>query len=100
MRRIALLILATVVAASTQFVAPSTANADCVCRCVNGQMVPLCESTIDVPPICPPTVCAIAPPAVRPVDPPRAPPVGASHCQSEQVYNPVTRQYEWQEVCR
>jgi hypothetical protein len=35
-----------------------SAGAACVCRCVNGQMQPLCSSSIEVPPICPPTVSA------------------------------------------
>lgn len=36
------------------------ANAACTCQCVNGQMQPLCQSSIDLPPICPPTICPIA----------------------------------------
>ena len=100
MRRTALWILTIATTLLSQLALPSAANAGCVCRCVNGNMVPLCESAIDVPPICPPTVCAIVPPAVRPIDPPRVPPVGTSHCRSEQVYNPATRKYGWQEVCR
>ena len=38
------------------------ANADCTCQCVNGQMQPLCSSAIDLPPICPPTICPITAP--------------------------------------
>lgn len=76
------------------------ADAACVCRCVNGDMKALCESSIDVPPVCPPTVCAVVPPKVAPVDPPRVPPVGTTQCKSEQVYNPATRQYEWKSICR
>jgi len=29
----------------------------CVCRCVDGAMQPLCESSIDLPPICPAAAC-------------------------------------------
>jgi hypothetical protein len=79
---------------------PTTGHARCECRCVNGQMVPLCDRAYEVPPVCPPGVCQIAPPAVRPVDPPRVPPFGTDGCQSEQVLNPVTRRYEWQTICQ
>jgi hypothetical protein len=81
-------------------VVPRTGHARCECRCVNGQVVPLCESAVEVPPVCPPRVCPVVPPAVRPVDPPRVPPVGTKICRSEQVYNQYTQRYEWKEVCR
>ena len=35
----------------------SLANAECVCSCVNGQVTPICTSSIDVRPICAPRVC-------------------------------------------
>jgi hypothetical protein len=76
------------------------AEASCVCRCVNGQMVPLCSSAIEVPPICPPTVCGIVPPSVRPVPTPMVPPIGTTSCAPQQVMNPFTHQYEWRTVCR
>lgn len=41
---------------ATAFLA-SPAMADCTCECVNGQMQPLCDRSIDLPPICPPTLC-------------------------------------------
>jgi hypothetical protein len=78
----------------------NVSHAGCECRCVNGQVVPLCSSTLDLPPICPPRICQIVPPAVRPIDPPRIPPLGAKDCRSEQVYNPGTGQYEWRQVCQ
>jgi len=74
-------------------------EASCVCRCVDGQMQPLCESSIDVPPICPVMVCALVPPSVRPIQSPVVPPVGTSQCSQRQVLNPSTRQYEWRSVC-
>jgi hypothetical protein len=71
----------------------------CLCRCVDGEMQPLCESSIDVPPVCPVTVCAIVPPSVRPIQPLGIPPLGTSQCSQRQVLNPITRQYEWRSVC-
>jgi len=78
----------------------SQANANCVCRCTNGQNVPLCSSTLDIPPICAPTICPIPPPAIEPIQPPQLPPLGTQTCWQQQVLNPYTHQYEWQRVCR
>jgi hypothetical protein len=74
-------------------------HASCVCRCVNGEMQPLCSSSIDLPPICPPTVCNIVPPSVAPIQPSMIPPIGTSQCSQQQVLNPVTQQYEWRNIC-
>ena len=75
-------------------------DAACVCRCVNGNMQALCSSSIDLPPICPPTVCPITPPSVAPIQQPRVPPIGTTQCRQAQVVNPQTGRYEWREVCR
>jgi hypothetical protein len=76
------------------------ASASCICRCINGEMQPICSSSIEVPPICPPTVCQVVPPSVAPIQSPMVPPVGASSCAPEQVLNPNTLQYEWHTICR
>jgi hypothetical protein len=78
----------------------SQARADCVCRCVNGQVQALCANAIDMKPICSPTICPIAPPAVQPIQAPRVPPIGTTQCRQAQVMNPVTKQYQWQTVCK
>lgn len=75
------------------------AHATCVCRCVDGQMQPLCSNSIDIPPVCMPTVCGIVPPSIAPITPPSIPPLGASSCSQRQVQNPATGRYEWQRVC-
>jgi hypothetical protein len=75
------------------------AAASCECRCVNGEMQPLCSSSIDIPPICPATICLIPPPSIAPIQPARIPPLGTSHCSPQQVLNPATRQYEWRSLC-
>jgi len=75
-------------------------QAVCVCRCVDGEMQPLCSSSsIDLPPICPMTACPMAPPSVAPIRPMQITPLGASQCSQQQVMNPATRQYEWRRVC-
>jgi hypothetical protein len=74
-------------------------RASCVCRCIDGEMQPLCESSVDVPPVCPATICALVPPSVTPMQPPVVPPVGTSQCSQRQVLNPTTRRYEWRSVC-
>ena len=78
----------------------SIAYADCVCRCVGGEMRPICQSPLEVPPICPPTVCQIVPPSVAPIGVPMVPPVGTSQCSPRQVLNPYTNQYEWKTICK
>jgi len=76
------------------------AQAECVCRCVNGEVKALCRSTLDLPPICAPTICPIVPPSIAPIPAPTLPPLGAKQCKQEQVYNKVTRQYEWKSICK
>jgi hypothetical protein len=76
------------------------AEARCVCRCVNGEVRPLCESTLDIPPICAPTICPIVPPSIPPIQAPVIPPIGTEECDMVQVFNPRTNRYEWRRVCR
>lgn len=73
--------------------------ASCICTCINGQNQPLCSSSIDIRPICPPKVCPIEPPSIAPIMRPVVPPIGTSNCWNEQVLNPYSGRYEWQEVC-
>lgn len=41
--------------------AAGRALAACTCRCVEGVIQPLCDNTIEIRPICPPTICPITP---------------------------------------
>ena len=77
----------------------TNAHADCVCRCVNGRMEPLCSSVVDMRPFCPPsTLCPTAtPPTLAPPDLRIAPPVGTRRCFQRQVFNPNSGQYECKE---
>ena len=78
------------------------ADAACRCVCIEGYSTPqpLCDSSIEVRPICAPRVCPVAQPSVPPVQAPVVPPVGTTNCQQEHVFNPFTGQYEWKTVCR
>jgi hypothetical protein len=79
--------------------AVQSAAAGCVCRCVNGQVEAICQSAIDLRPVCGPAVCPIVPPRISPIESPRVPPVGTSQCHNQQVWNPTTGRYEWQRLC-
>ncbi len=75
------------------------ANAECVCACVGGAVVPICESSIDLTPICAPRICPLVPPSIEPIAPLRLAPLGTTTCIQKQVYNEFTKQYEWQQIC-
>jgi hypothetical protein len=76
------------------------AEARCVCRCVDGEVVAVCQSANDVPPVCSPSLCPVDSPRVKPTPAPRGPRTGTGQCESRHVFNPATGQYEWKEVCR
>lgn len=76
------------------------AQADCVCRCVNGQVQAICSSPLDLRPLCAPQLCPITPPTIRPLQMPQLPPLGASSCEQRQVLNPYTGRYEWRTLCQ
>jgi len=80
-------------------VSPSLAYAACACRCVGGRVQPLCSSTLEIRPICAPTICPLVPPSIAPIDTPYVPPVGASVCRFRQVLDPDTEEYEWRRIC-
>jgi hypothetical protein len=75
-------------------------HAECVCRCVDGELQPICESAIDLPPLCPVAVCALPLPQPKPIQPPVLPPLGTTKCTPRQVLDPNTGQYDWQSICR
>jgi hypothetical protein len=55
------------------FAVPGLAAGDCYCTCINGKNQPVCESAIDLKPICGPKVCPIEPPSIEPINPPTVP---------------------------
>lgn len=74
------------------------ANAACNCRCVDGQVQPICDRAVDLPRPCPPTLCPLPAPSVAPISRPTLPPLGTSQCRQAQVCGPSG--CGWQEVCR
>ncbi len=75
------------------------AEASCTCQCVDGEMQPLCSGAIDLPPICPPTICPLAPSSIAPINPPVLPPLGTSACRQARVCD-QSGNCRWQQVCR
>lgn len=76
----------------------AAANAACTCQCVNGQLQPLCESAIDQPPVCAPTICPIVAPSLPPLPFPVLPPLGTSQCRQAQICD-TQGKCQWQQVC-
>jgi hypothetical protein len=76
----------------------AAANATCTCQCVDGQLQPLCQSAIDQPPVCAPTICPIAAPSLPPLTFPILPPLGTSQCRQAQICDKLGK-CEWQQVC-
>ncbi len=79
--------------------ASGAAHASCACQCVDGQMQPLCDSAIDLPPLCPPTTCPLTAPSLAPLYPLKLPPLGTSHCRQARVCD-ASGNCRWQRVCR
>ncbi len=75
------------------------AHADCTCRCVDGEMQPICDNAIDFRPICPPAICPIDVPSIAPLSPPILPPLGTSSCRQARVCD-TRGNCQWQQVCR
>ncbi len=75
-------------------------HAACSCTCVNGQVQAICESAIDLRPICSPQICPLVPPSIAPLQTPMVPPVGTSHCRQVQAIDRYSGQYQWRTVCQ
>jgi hypothetical protein len=89
----------TILAAAALLASMAHANANCVCQCVDGQMQPLCQNSIDLPPMCPPTICPISSPSIAPINPPTLPPLATSQCRQARVCDALGN-CQWQQVCR
>jgi len=86
-----------VLLASFMFVSQST-YASCVCRCVGGEVQPVCTQAIDMPPICAPAIC---PPSIAPSVPSsRIPAFGTESCSRQSVFDPRTGRYESRNICQ
>lgn len=74
--------------------------AECVCRCIDGELGVICVGPIPAQPVCAPRICPATQPSVAPTLVTRAPPPGTTQCRLAQVLNPQTGRYEWVELCR
>jgi len=75
-------------------------EARCVCKCVNGNVRAICSSTLDLKPLCSPTLCPMMTPKLKPLQPLTLAPLGTTRCELKQVYNSWTGQYEWKNLCQ
>lgn len=79
--------------------APARATCTWTWDCTNGcRQVPLCFSTLDIPPPRPPSVAPIPTPSVPPIARPMVPPVGTSICSPQYICS--SGRCSWQNVCR
>lgn len=78
----------------------ASAQAACVCRCVGGEVQPICTSSLDLPPICSPRMCPMTSPSLEPLARPTLPPLGTSSCQQRQVLDESTGRYRWRTICQ
>jgi hypothetical protein len=81
-------------------VGANVAEAACYCTCMNGTNQPICDTAIEVRPICAPRICPIEPPSIRPIQPPTVPPLGTRNCRQEQVWDHNYQRYVWKTICR
>ncbi len=82
------------------FAAAGSAEAACRCQCLNGKSIPVCSSGTDIPPICNSTACPLSPPPRLPADANRPVPKVIPGCTLKEVYDPKTKRYSWQNLCR
>jgi len=63
------------------------------------RQVPVCDSTLDLPPIKPLELPPLVLPPIRPIDPLVIPPIGTRQCRSEYLCD-ATGSCRWETVCR
>ena len=76
----------------------SQVQAGCTCQCVDGQMQPLCSSSLDIALTCM-GICGLVVPSVAPINPPRIPALGATSCRQAQICDQFGN-CRWQQVCQ
>ena len=74
--------------------------AACNCRCVNGKATAVCSSSTDIRPLCQGVNCPLIPPVKSPLDARKPVDTVTPGCETKQVYDPVSRAYVWDKVCR
>ena len=89
-----------VIVAAVGLVLAGPAMAACECMCVNGRMKPICESSLDLAPMCGLEMCPMTPLSMAPMAPLTLPPLGTKSCRQVQILNRGTGFYEWRQVCQ
>jgi hypothetical protein len=69
----------------------------CICLCVDGDLQPVCDSPLDLQPICGYEMCGNPPPALKPLEPIQLPPLGTSKCGLKQVK--IGGVWQWVSIC-
>ena len=89
----------------TFFLSLSATEAVAACHptfdCTSGQcrQTQVCDSSIDMPAIAPPSIPPLVAPSITPIMPPALPPIGASSCAPARLCNNYG-QCSWQQVCQ
>ena len=99
MKRLVLVALTILAFYAFEIIVPNESQARCVCACVNGEKVPICDSDLDLEPFCMGMCPFSGNTSMEPLDPIGLEPLGTTQCSNERVYNYWTEQYEWKEVC-
>ena len=80
--------------------APTHSQAACVCRCVDGEVQPLCQNGFELRPYCTDLMlCPLVPPSLPPLDPPGALPLGTIECRQAYVCDVYGRHCRWRRIC-
>lgn len=75
----------------------SPARADCICQCVNGENIPICDSFSELAPQCAPELCPAVSFSIAPADEEDIGPIGTQRCSMHQVFE--DGQYVWRQLC-
>jgi len=81
---------------------PTSATAKCVwewdCSTGKCRQVPICDNSLDLPPIRPLEIPPIPPPSIKPIQPPTLPPIGTRTCRQANLCDAYGK-CRWQTVC-
>jgi hypothetical protein len=71
------------------------AQAECVCKCLAGQVKAVCDNPRELRPLCASHPCPIKPPVSENITSP-----AKTDCVAQKVYNPFTGAYENKLLCK
>lgn len=99
MRPLALIVLALAIALLSSTQSEAGCRWEWICDASGDcKQAPICDSTLDIPPVRPPQIKPIVPPSIEPIAPPTVPPIGTREC--DQVRRCDARgKCVWDTVC-